>query len=230
MLVTVRRLVKNPSIFEFVRKENDFYLKLLNYCREGLNYQVDFNLEAWNLLYQIIHRQFGTMEQMTKHNLLTPFLELVGTSSTNVIIINGLNCISKLFCMLATEQKKARRKDIKTVEKDLKSLNAVFIERSLFIKIHMIYKKFIGQCPGAAFYALANFYNVLQVSPGCHKLMKDIHKKAEYKDGLTNISGMFSPTATVAEQDTASTGTFKDIKKMPKKAGFTLSRASTMRP
>ncbi len=81
--------------------------------------------------------------------------------------------------MLATEQRKPRRKDIKTVEKDLKTLTTIFTDRRLFIKVHMIYKKFTTPQPthpGALFYALANFYNILHTAHGCHKLLKNTMK------------------------------------------------------
>lgn len=78
--------------------------------------------------------------------------------------------------MLAIEQRKPRRKDIKTVEKDIKILTNIFTDRRLFIKVHMIYKKFIAVTPGFVFYAIANFYNVLQTTPGCHKLLRNTLK------------------------------------------------------
>ena len=75
--------------------------------------------------------------------------------------------------MLAIEQRKPRRKDIKTLEKDIKILTGIFTDRRLFIKVHMIYKKFIAVTPGSVFFAIANFYNVLQTTNGCQKLLKN---------------------------------------------------------
>jgi hypothetical protein len=53
----------------------------------------------------------------------------------------------------ANDNKEAKDiKDVlKTFEKDVKTLNSFFVNRSLFIKIHMIYKKLIPTCSGAAF-------------------------------------------------------------------------------
>jgi hypothetical protein len=81
--------------------------------------------------------------------------------------------------MLAIEQRKPKRKDIKTLEKDIKILTGIFTDKRLFIKVHMIYKKYttVGpRFPGLAFFAIAHFYNVLQTTNGCQKLLKNTLK------------------------------------------------------
>jgi len=81
----------------------------------------------------------------------------------------------------------------KSYEKDVKILNQVFVNRSLFIKIHMIYRRLITTSSGSAFLELANFYHMLTTSPYCRKFLKDTMKKAEYKQGLTLMNMMFYP-------------------------------------
>lgn len=78
--------------------------------------------------------------------------------------------------MLASEQRKPIRKEIKTVEKDVKILTSIFTERRLFIKVHMLYRRDCATMPGAVWFAVANFYNVIQTADGCKKLLKNTIK------------------------------------------------------
>jgi len=65
----------------------------------------------------------------------------------------------------------------------------------LFIKIHMIYKRLIEKRPGSAFVQLAKLYHVIGTLAACKKLMKDIQRNPEYKDGLVKICNMFNVPA-----------------------------------
>src|SRR5690349_19045318 len=88
----------------------------------------------------------------------------------------------QLFRLAAAEQKRlqngkeATRDDIKSFDKDTKTLAAFFKERHHFIKIHMIYKRFQSSYPGAVFQELAKFYNVMATEPNCQKLLKEAQK------------------------------------------------------
>lgn len=199
MLATLRELLKCQAIFEFVKKENDFYARLLSFCRDGNIMALPVNKEAWDILYVIVHYHVGTMDYLNKSNTINNFLELVATYSPNIVITNGIHAITKLFSMLAIEQRKPRRKDIKTIEKDIKILTNIFTDRRLFIKIHMIYKKFIAVTPGSVFFAIGNFYNVLQTTNGCQKLLKNTLKSVDYKEGLDTIRNMYNPLADVSD-------------------------------
>ncbi len=67
------------------------------------------------------------------------------------------------------------KKSLESYEKDSKILNTLFIERSLFVKTYMIFRKF-DQNSGAPFLELANFYHVLSTNPMASKLYKDTIK------------------------------------------------------
>lgn len=78
---------------------------------------------------------------------------------------------------------------LKSYEKDIKALASFFIDKNLFIKIHMVYKKVSANCSGAIFIVffffffnnhflkeLAQFYNLLYTSPSCSKLLNHTMK------------------------------------------------------
>lgn len=100
--------------------------------------------------------------------------------------------------MMATEQKLLQdgkpptrgeqKEPLKSYEKDIKTLNSFFVDRRIFIRFHMIYKKLVTNCAGAAFLVnavlcyndswkeLAKLYHILCTSPQCSKLFKDTSK------------------------------------------------------
>jgi len=209
MLSTLRHLFKYYPVFDIIKKEEDFYSRLLSYCKDGAS--SDFNKEAWRLLYQLMRYHIGTLEVLSKDNILPGFLELVGTSSHITVITSGLHYITKMFNIMEIESKNQKRTkaDLKIIEKEMKTLNALFISKSLFIKIHMIYKKFTTRSAkedptyGLAFIELAKFYNTMY-SPHCSKLFKATIKKPEYKDGLTKIGNMFM--SPVSDEQSSSEG------------------------
>jgi len=212
ILNCLRYLMKCPAVFELAKKDTDFFPKMVLFCRDGNDFE--FNRAAWKMFYQMIYYHYGLLEFWIKNNYLSPFLELVGTSSNNIIMINGLHFISKVFSMLTREQKKHlggkqptrnEKEALKSYEKDIKTFSSFFVHRSLFIKIHMIYKKLLPACSGAVFLELANFYHLLSTSPQCSKLLKDTSKKLEYRAGLTKIQMMFGSESS--DQDNAMSST-----------------------
>jgi len=208
VLKCLRHMTKPITVYDqLLKKEAEFYSKVAVFCRDGNN--MKFNREAWKTFYQMIFYHFGVLDYLVKANMLAPFLELVGTSSNTTIMLNGLHYITKLFCMVTTETRRisdnypARpdKEGLKTIEKDVKLLSKFFVDRSLFIKIHMIYKKLIPNFAGAPFLELAQFYNVLNTNPQCAKLLKDTVKKSEYKMGLTRIAAMYVSENKLLPQD-----------------------------
>jgi len=203
MLLCLKYLVRPPVVFDFLRREADFYSKLIVFCRDGAS--MNFNKNAWSLFYQILYQQQGVLDFLVKGNVLPPFLDLIGTSYNNVVISNALHYTTKLFLICVKEQRlqsegrppsrNTGEKDtgLKSLEKDCSTLNKFWIDRRLFIKIHMIFKKLIPTYAGTAFLELAHFYYQLASSAGFHKLYKDTVKKTEYKEGIVRMVSMFNP-------------------------------------
>eukprot|EP01105_Mastigella_eilhardi_P006797 TRINITY_DN18319_c0_g1_i1.p1 TRINITY_DN18319_c0_g1~~TRINITY_DN18319_c0_g1_i1.p1 ORF type:complete len:1378 (-),score=369.24 TRINITY_DN18319_c0_g1_i1:19-4152(-) len=82
-------------------------------------------------------------------------------------------------------------KDLRTVEKDIKQLIRIFKNKHLFIKLHMIYKRFCETHPGTAFHELVTLYHLIGTLPECRKLLKDIQMFPDYRTGIQRVSEMF---------------------------------------
>lgn len=65
------------------------------FCRDG--HDMAFNRDAWMLFYEMIFYHQGVLEYLIKNNLLSPFLELVGTNYNNIIMTNGLDSVTRVF-------------------------------------------------------------------------------------------------------------------------------------
>jgi len=196
LLSIVRYLIRNQGIFDIVRKELDFYMKLLSWCRSEPN--ATFNREAWHLFYKVIQYHTGVFDFL-KGNILEKFLETIGTASPPIVVENGLRWLNKIFNLPAEEQKllqigKASRIDkdpLKVVEKDLKTLGQFYVAHTLFIKVHMIYKNLGPKCAGPSFMQLVRFYYSLCNQKYNDKVLKEIVKKDDYKIGIIQLNGMF---------------------------------------
>ncbi|GAM16961.1 hypothetical protein SAMD00019534_001360 [Acytostelium subglobosum LB1] len=192
LLRCMRHLFKCYPVYTIVKTEEDFYTRLLAYCRDGT--YPDLNREAWKFLYQLCKNHVGTLEYLSKDTIMGGFMDLIAISSHTTVITNALHYITKMFniATLSAKSPQLRSKETtKLVEKDLKSLISLFISKFMFIKIHMIYKRYISSYPGLAFIELAKFYYMMYTSPNCVKLLKDTIKKIEYKEGLETIGSMF---------------------------------------
>lgn len=71
------------------------------------------------------------------------------------------------------------REDPRTLDKDLKLLVGFYLERTAFIKVHMIYKQFGDEYPGAKFHQLAYFYNTIATCSACASILKFASKVRE---------------------------------------------------
>jgi len=200
MTSVLQSLLKVPEIFEFIKNDLSFYTKLVHFCREP---NVEYNRKAFQLLFQLVRYHHGVLDHLIKINLLQPFLEIVGTSAGNGVIMNGLHYLSKLFSLNIEEAKRMEggkpnsrnEATVKTFEKDVKTICKFFKERRLFIKIQMIYMRFQEppSFPGQLFQELAHFYHTVAYTPTCQKLYKDINKYPEYREGIAKVKQMYTP-------------------------------------
>ncbi|KAN0055710.1 hypothetical protein ACTA71_011593 [Dictyostelium dimigraforme] len=236
MLSTIRSLLKFSLVFDVVKKEDDFYTRLLAFCKDGVS--TEFNRQAWCLLYQLMRHHIGTIDSLIKDGILASFLEMMGTSSHPTVICHSLHYITKMFNIAEIEIKNPKRtkNDAKLIELDNKALNGHFKDKTLFIKVHMIYKKYKPEMSvttissrdstsvaqnkgkvvdrnetvnkfGLAFIELAKFYYLLMTSPHCAKLLKDTLKKEEYKNGLQDLYEMFLSKEQLISNTTPGVGT-----------------------
>ncbi|KAF2073733.1 hypothetical protein CYY_004966 [Polysphondylium violaceum] len=205
VLVALRHLLKPADIFEILKKEANLYNKLLiPSCRDAKN--PEFNRNSWRLFFQIIRYHPNHLEYLEKNKFLNQFMDIISLNAGNIVLTNALYYLTKLFALVTYETKKNQLKqqlgssalglggvniDVKYTEKDVKNLLSFFVERHLFIKIHMIYKRFSESKTYPGFVQLANLYQTISTLPICQKLLKDTIKNAEYKEGIVKVSKWF---------------------------------------
>ncbi|EGG17533.1 armadillo-like helical domain-containing protein [Cavenderia fasciculata] len=200
MLESLRHLLKQPELFEILKKEANLYNKLLIVsCREGK--YPEFNRNSWRLFFQIIRLHPGHIEFLEKSKYLSQFIDIINTNAGPVVLSNSLHYLTKLFALVHYENRRATLwkgsvSDSKHTEKDVKTLRDFFTERHMFIKIHMVYRRYVESFPGRPFVHLVNLYQAISTLPICQKLLKDTTKTSDYKEGFAKISKWFKDEST----------------------------------
>ncbi|KAM9963038.1 hypothetical protein ACTFIW_006259 [Dictyostelium discoideum] len=207
MLIALRQLLKQSEIFDSIKKEVNLYNKfLIPACRDGKN--VEFNRNVWRLFFQMIRFHHGHIEYLEKSKYLNALMDIISLNAGNVVLTNALHYLSKLFSLVSYETRKNALRapgtlsiDTKYSEKDVKSLLNFFVERSCFIKFHMIYKKLTENTEGIhidqrLLINITTFYRIISFLPSCQKLLKDTLKNPEYKTGIIQVSKMYKPSET----------------------------------
>jgi len=205
VLIALRHLLKPADIFEILKKEANLYNRLLiPSCRDAKN--PEFNRNSWRLFFQIIRYHPSHLEYLEKNKFLNQVMDIISLNAGNIVLTNALYYLTKLFALVTYETKKNQLKqqlgtaalgmggvniDVKYTEKDVKNLLSFFVERHLFIKIHMIHKRFSESKTYPGFVQLANLYQTISTLPICQKLLKDTIKNAEYKEGIVKVSKWF---------------------------------------
>ncbi|KAL6045759.1 U3 small nucleolar ribonucleoprotein MPP10 [Balamuthia mandrillaris] len=207
LLSCLKQLVKAPDFPSW--KEPTFLSKILALCKDGGDR--DGNKMAWGLFYNTVRYHHGALDYLIHKSLFSQFV--VSAASGNVVIENALHYYNKLFRMPGRESQRmaegracvrSGEKGLRSFEKDVKHLSKFFMERRLFIGIHMIYKRLLtdsqSACPGAPFTELVHFYMTLNENPSCEKLRRDIAKDVEYNTGLVRIVEMFGKESTLRQR------------------------------
>ncbi|KAK5582945.1 hypothetical protein RB653_004534 [Dictyostelium firmibasis] len=207
MLIALRQLLKQSEIFDSIKKESILYNKfLIPACRDGKN--VEFNRNVWRLFFQMIRFHHGHIEYLEKSKYLNALMDIISLNAGNVVLTNALHYLCKLFSLVSYETRKNALRapgtsaiDTKYSEKDVKSLLNFFVERSCFIKFHMIYKKLTENTVGILIdqrllINITTFYRIISFLPSCQKLLKDTLKNPEYKTGIIQVSKMYKPSET----------------------------------
>lgn len=196
LLSAVRILLRHRPVFEQIKLDTTFYQKLLSFCKDGRHFE--FCKNAWKLFYELIEYHAGVLDFLDRSKLLSQFADILGTTVYgNTVMLHSLHYIGKLFSLFAAEQARAqrglplRRDDNRSVERDVKTFLIFFKDHHLFIKLHMIYKRFAQAYPGAAFLELAKLYRTLCTLPECQRLLREIQKNEDYKSGIQRLVEMY---------------------------------------
>eukprot|EP01094_Clydonella_sp_ATCC50884_P016471 TRINITY_DN2735_c0_g3_i1.p1 TRINITY_DN2735_c0_g3~~TRINITY_DN2735_c0_g3_i1.p1 ORF type:complete len:1185 (-),score=349.46 TRINITY_DN2735_c0_g3_i1:215-3769(-) len=203
LLSTARSLCMAPLPFSSMKKELNFYLHLLQLCREGESPAA--NKEAWKLMYTLIRHHAGVVPWMeANHKLLNQLLEIVSIGASMTVVRNSLYYIAKILELVQSEsaavfngrQNHRGDMELKTYEKEVKIINSFIVAQSKWIKFHMIYKKLAGEgFAGQAFLALVKLFTTIDKNKGHkqtggEKLYKEISKTPEYVEGIDVVIGM----------------------------------------
>eukprot|EP00735_Rhodelphis_limneticus_P001475 TRINITY_DN12099_c0_g1::TRINITY_DN12099_c0_g1_i1::g.9742::m.9742 TRINITY_DN12099_c0_g1::TRINITY_DN12099_c0_g1_i1::g.9742 ORF type:complete len:572 (+),score=131.15,sp/Q54XY4/SCAA_DICDI/25.10/9e-28,TMEM71/PF15121.1/0.055 TRINITY_DN12099_c0_g1_i1:281-1996(+) len=222
LLVCLRHLLKLPAAYEIIRKEQRFYDGVVAMCRDSGN--LEFNRDAWRLFFQLVSYHPKQLDQL--YDCLEKFFEILGTTRSSIVLINCLHYLNKLF-LLATDTAPAplearhlprealeRKKTgpgaevVRQYDKTVKFLVEFFQKKHLFVKCHMIFKRYhgIAKCTAAGtlitpcrrygrpFQKLAQFYHTISTSPHCVRLYRDVQKEREYEYGLACLEALFQDT------------------------------------
>lgn len=94
LLVCVRHLAKPTAMFELFMKESSFLTHLQNFCRSP---ELEFNHEAWKLVYQMIYYHHNVLDWLVEEKHLANFLDLLGPNSHPNVLLSGLLYITKVI-------------------------------------------------------------------------------------------------------------------------------------
>lgn len=200
MLRCLHALLQPASMYTLVKREKTFWAKLVQLCRDGSD--MGICKAAWKVVYTTIKHHPGTVEVLIANKCLEQLLDCISTGADNSTIINGLHYLAKIFLLEVNDsRRKAKglkvplREDPRTLDKDLKLLVGFYLERTAFIKVHMIYKQFGDEYPGAKFHQLAYFYNTIATCSACASILKFASKNEDYLQGVQKMKSFFEHKA-----------------------------------
>eukprot|EP01090_Pellita_catalonica_P020822 TRINITY_DN7620_c0_g1_i1.p1 TRINITY_DN7620_c0_g1~~TRINITY_DN7620_c0_g1_i1.p1 ORF type:complete len:348 (+),score=53.64 TRINITY_DN7620_c0_g1_i1:3-1046(+) len=197
MLGIVRYMILRKGMHRFLFPE--FFTMHVQFCRDGKD--LAFNKNAWQMLYQMITFNEGTLEYLMERGLLQHYAEAVTAIAGDVVIQNSLHYFARLFNMYDHAKNKfvqlshSSRASLKAQMKTNPTLirlnrsTALFckfyIDRRMFIKFHMIYKRLhVSECyRGIIWIKLAELYTVLRTSSSCKNLRRNLLNNVEYAKG-----------------------------------------------
>jgi len=158
--------------------------------------------KSWHLLYQMIKRHPDVLEFLISKGIFQSYVETITAVSPNAIVLNSLHFFISVFTMVAREKQKMLNaaggelkstmrtsKKLQQMKSNLNLLNKYFIEKRIFIKFHMIFKRVCSTTgdssnfPGLLWIKLAELYDTIRSVEACSKMRKDIINHSEYSKG-----------------------------------------------
>jgi hypothetical protein len=183
LLVCLQHLVVDDSVWEAVKTSEEFHSTIALMCRKA---HMGVASAAWKLFYEMIAKHPGAGELMVKNKLIDGYLNLISVSSGMAVMHNAMRYLAKVLSLNKSSKKK---------DPDAKAVAGFIVTSHLFIKIHMIHRKLMDETPGAAFSEMVSFYVAVMTSPSCSKLLKEVSKTNDYRDGLTKVKALLGEDA-----------------------------------
>lgn len=178
LLITLQNLLQEEHVWEGVKSSEEFHSTISLMCKKA-NFSVAS--EAWKLFYEMIAKHPGAGELMVKNKLIGNYLDLISVSSGMAVMHNAMRYLAKVLSLNKSSKKK---------DPDAKAVAAYIVSSHLFIKIHMIHRKLMDETPGAAFSEMVSFYVAIMSAPSCSKLLKEVSKTNDYRDGLSKVKAL----------------------------------------
>eukprot|EP01130_Rhizamoeba_saxonica_P017729 TRINITY_DN865_c0_g1_i1.p1 TRINITY_DN865_c0_g1~~TRINITY_DN865_c0_g1_i1.p1 ORF type:complete len:1000 (+),score=201.56 TRINITY_DN865_c0_g1_i1:239-3001(+) len=153
MLASVSELLRFKDIFKLVGFDGDVHERLNNFCKCDVD---PVCKEAWKLFYRLIKNNADYVEYLEENRYLGNYLGQISTGNSIVVVKNGLHYLTKLFELPPRLNKKGKP-ETKSTENDMKLISNFFSQKSLFRKIHTIYKRFSLNYSGSGFFVTFHF-------------------------------------------------------------------------
>jgi len=180
------------DIINLLTTEEFFCAKLVEFSRTD-----DRQLcsEGWKTIHHLISYHSGILELMIENKSLTSLISLISVTSSNIVIENGLHYLTKLFEI--TPKRKS-----KSVEKDIKTLALFYIDKKMYINLHLIVQKCdFSVFPGKIFFEIVDFFDMLFQTPAAKKILKDILKNQDFKTGIDKVLTLLGYDSKIFEKN-----------------------------
>lgn len=189
LLVCLRHLLKDDGVWDALKTSEEYHSTIASMCRKP---HFAVASEAWKLFYGMIAQHPGAGELMVKHKLLDGYLNLISVSSGMAVMHNAMRYLGKVLSLNRNSKKK---------DPDAKAVAGYIVSSHLFIKIHMIHRKLMDETPGAAFSEMVSFYVAVMSAPSCSKLLKEVSKTNDYRDGIQKVKALLGEELPIPSKD-----------------------------
>ncbi|KAJ5073277.1 sca1 complex scaffold protein scaa [Anaeramoeba ignava] len=200
----LRSLMKNHEVFKLVSQDLQFVTVLQDLCFDESNFA--FNRNCWKTFYQMIYYHFGFCQFLIeKENLPTFLTKALGKKSTeqsrSMVLPNSLFYLSKLLLMNTIEKQRLKKgkqparsymKDaVRSLKKDVELISEMFIKKHFFVRLHILYTKFVENNAGAEYISIAKIYHTIGTQSILSKLLREAKKSQNYIDGIEKVKRIF---------------------------------------
>jgi hypothetical protein len=161
--------------------------KIPAFCRDGRS--VTFSDQAWRFVYDLIQYHSVMVDIFISQKMFSTLFDILGSTTHRYFVtINSIRYISKILFLShrAQDLRVTKRTDGKSVEKDIRTIIAFMKDNHMFVKFHMMYKRYIDSKPGGLFTHIARLYHEFKVNAELNKFTKDL--SPDYLAGIEKIA------------------------------------------
>jgi hypothetical protein len=195
LLEAYRHLVKCPSVYALITHDAAYFSRILELCADGVD--MEFNRNAWRLFYQLIKFHSTTISHLITFNLMSSFLELIGSGKYSAVTTNSLHYFSKIFNLPnppADDYVPSKKKigfnvpsdqTRQEYPKNISKLVTHVTDKNHYVVFHLAFTNLSADYKGWPFQSLVSFYNTLNTSFLCQPMVNKFKRQSkEFKEGL----------------------------------------------